>query len=94
MTMAQRQLAVLDTRRLRLRTRTLDDLGANLAMDLDPQVYRYIFAQAPEPAHWRARLAGRSRPAGRRSAASGRSSGGTGRAFSAGAGWCPWGTPA
>jgi RimJ/RimL family protein N-acetyltransferase len=58
MTMAQRQLAVLDTRRLRLRTRTLDDLDANLAMDLDPQVYRYIFAQAPEPSHWRARLAG------------------------------------
>jgi RimJ/RimL family protein N-acetyltransferase len=48
---------MLWTRRLRLRRRTLDDLDANLAMDLEPQVHRYIFAKAPDPAHWRARLA-------------------------------------
>ncbi len=26
-------------------------------MDLEPEVYRYIFAKAPDPEHWRARLA-------------------------------------
>jgi RimJ/RimL family protein N-acetyltransferase len=47
---------VLHTERLRLRPRTLADVDANLAMDLDPQVHRYIFAQAPEPDPWRARI--------------------------------------
>lgn len=49
--------AVLCTERLRLRPRVLADIEANLAMDLDPQVHRYIFAQAPDPERWRARLA-------------------------------------
>jgi RimJ/RimL family protein N-acetyltransferase len=49
--------AILWTRRLRLRRRTLDDLDANLAMDLEPQVHRYIFVKAPDPDHWRVRLA-------------------------------------
>jgi ribosomal-protein-alanine N-acetyltransferase len=50
--------AVLHTARLRLRRRTPDDLDANLAMDLDPQVYRYIFTLAPDPDVLRARIAG------------------------------------
>jgi RimJ/RimL family protein N-acetyltransferase len=49
--------AVLQTERLRLRPRVLADLDANLAMDLDPQVTRYIFAAPPDPVAWRARLA-------------------------------------
>jgi RimJ/RimL family protein N-acetyltransferase len=48
---------VLHTERLRLRPRTLADVDANLAMDLDPQVHRYIFSQAPDPDRWRARIA-------------------------------------
>jgi RimJ/RimL family protein N-acetyltransferase len=48
---------MLHTLHLRLRPRTLADLDANLAMDLDPRVHRYIFAKAPEPEAWRARLA-------------------------------------
>ena len=45
------------TARLRLRPRTLDDLEANLAMDLDPEVHRYIFVHGPpDAATWRARL--------------------------------------
>jgi RimJ/RimL family protein N-acetyltransferase len=51
------QPAVLHTERLRLRPRTLDDVDANVAMDLDLQVHRYIFSQAPEPGRWRARIA-------------------------------------
>jgi RimJ/RimL family protein N-acetyltransferase len=47
---------VLHTERLRLRPRTLDDVDASLAMDLDPQVHRYIFAKPPDPGHWRARI--------------------------------------
>ncbi len=35
------------TAQLRLRPRTPDDLEANLAMDLDPEVHRYIFIHAP-----------------------------------------------
>jgi RimJ/RimL family protein N-acetyltransferase len=37
----------LATARLRLRPRTLADLEANLAMDLDPAVQRYIFIHGP-----------------------------------------------
>jgi RimJ/RimL family protein N-acetyltransferase len=48
---------MLDTLHLRLRPRTLADLNANLAMDLDPRVHRYILAKAPDPERWRARLA-------------------------------------
>jgi len=54
-------LAVLQTERLRLRPRTLDDLDANLAMDLDPQVIRYVFGKVPDPAFWRDRIAGQIR---------------------------------
>jgi RimJ/RimL family protein N-acetyltransferase len=47
----------LATARLRLRPRTPGDLEANLAMDLDPEVYRFIFLRAPpEPAAHRAAL--------------------------------------
>jgi RimJ/RimL family protein N-acetyltransferase len=49
--------SVLHTERLRLRPRTLDDVDANVAMDLDPQVHRYILGKAPEPEPWRARIA-------------------------------------
>ena len=38
---------VLLTERLRLRPRTLDDLDANLAMDMDPRVHRYIWPDGP-----------------------------------------------
>ena len=48
---------MLHTLHLQLRPRTLADLDANLAMDLDPRVHRYIFAKAPDPEAWRARLA-------------------------------------
>lgn len=41
--------AVLTTRRLRLRPRTIADLDACVAMDLDPAVHRYIYPQAPDP---------------------------------------------
>jgi len=57
MTAETAPLALLQTLRLRLRPRTLADLDANLAMDLDPRVHRYIFAKAPDPGPWRARLA-------------------------------------
>jgi ribosomal-protein-alanine N-acetyltransferase len=49
--------AVWDTLRLRLRPRTLADVDANLAMDLDPKVHRFILARPPDPEQWRARLA-------------------------------------
>lgn len=52
---------LLHTERLRLRPRTLDDLDANLAMDLDPEVGRYIFAEPPDPAIWRDRIAAQIR---------------------------------
>ncbi len=43
--------------RLRLRPRTADDLEQNLAMDLDPEVHRYIFIHGPPDAlAWRERL--------------------------------------
>jgi RimJ/RimL family protein N-acetyltransferase len=47
---------VLGTERLRLRPRTQGDVDANLAMDLDPEVHRYIFSEAPDPAIWRRRI--------------------------------------
>jgi ribosomal-protein-alanine N-acetyltransferase len=54
----------LDTARLRLRARTLSDLEANLAMDLDPRVHRYIFVHgAPDEATHRAELTRRIRSA-------------------------------
>jgi [ribosomal protein S5]-alanine N-acetyltransferase len=44
-------LPELLTTRLRLRPRTMADLEANLAMDLDPEVQRYVFIQgAPDSA--------------------------------------------
>lgn len=54
---------VLETPRLRLRRRTLDDLDANLAMDLDPEVQRYIFTEPPDPDAWRSQLLARIGPA-------------------------------
>ena len=38
---------VLLTERLRLRPRTIGDLDANLAMDMDPRVHRYIWPDGP-----------------------------------------------
>jgi RimJ/RimL family protein N-acetyltransferase len=38
---------VLLTERLRLRPRTAADLDANLAMDLDPEVHRYVYIHGP-----------------------------------------------
>jgi RimJ/RimL family protein N-acetyltransferase len=52
-------LPVLTTARLRLRPRTLDDLDANLAMDLDAAVTRFIWSEPPEPVAHRAALAER-----------------------------------
>jgi RimJ/RimL family protein N-acetyltransferase len=50
----------LATARLRLRPRTPADLEANLAMDLDPEVYRFIFLRGPpDPAAHRAALSAR-----------------------------------
>ena len=37
----------------------LADLDANLAMDLDPRVHRYIFAKAPEPDRHREQIRSR-----------------------------------
>jgi RimJ/RimL family protein N-acetyltransferase len=39
--------ADLTTERLRLRPRTMADLDACVAMDLDPQVHRFIYLQGP-----------------------------------------------
>ena len=41
------------TERLRLRPRTLDDLDANLAMDMDPRVHHYIWPDGPPKAETR-----------------------------------------
>jgi RimJ/RimL family protein N-acetyltransferase len=50
----------LATRRLRLRPRVMADLEANLAMDLDPLVHRFIFLGGPpDPMAHRAALARR-----------------------------------
>jgi RimJ/RimL family protein N-acetyltransferase len=40
-------LPQLTTARLRLRARAAADLEANLAMDLDPEVHRFIFVSGP-----------------------------------------------
>ena len=48
-------MKTLETRRLRLRPRTLDDLEAILAMDADTEVRRFI-GGPPEPAKHRAEL--------------------------------------
>jgi len=49
-------LPTLLTARLKLRPRTLDDVEANLAMDLDPRVFRYIRGEAPDAETHRADL--------------------------------------
>jgi RimJ/RimL family protein N-acetyltransferase len=51
--------AVLTTQRLHLRPRTMADLEACLAMDLDPDVHRFIDSQPPDPAERRAQLRAR-----------------------------------
>ncbi len=51
--------AVLTTQRLRLRPRTMADLEACVAMDLDPHVSRFIYRQRPDPAERRAELRAR-----------------------------------
>jgi RimJ/RimL family protein N-acetyltransferase len=52
--------AVLNTERLRLRPRTLADLDACAAMDLDPEVHRFIYGdRPPDPREHRARLRAR-----------------------------------
>ena len=50
--------AILQTERLRLRPRSMDDLDANLAMDLDPEVTRYIFGTTSDPVRRRTRISG------------------------------------
>ena len=42
-------VAVLTMQRLRLRPRTMADLEACVAMDLDPDVHRFIYSQPPIP---------------------------------------------
>ena len=52
--------SVLITERLRLRPRTLADLDACVALDLDPEVHRFIFGdRPPDPGEHRARLRAR-----------------------------------
>ena len=51
--------AALTTPRLRLRPRTMADLDACVAMDLDPNVHRFIYSQPPDPAERRAQLRAR-----------------------------------
>jgi RimJ/RimL family protein N-acetyltransferase len=52
--------SVLFTERLRLRPRTLADLDACVALDLDPEVHRFIFGdRPPDPEEHRARLRAR-----------------------------------
>jgi RimJ/RimL family protein N-acetyltransferase len=48
--------ARLETARLILRPRTIADLNANLAMDLNPAVHRYIYPSPPDPETQRRRL--------------------------------------
>ena len=50
------QQATLTTQRLRLRPRTMADLDACVAMDLDPAVHRFIDSQPPDPTERRAQL--------------------------------------
>ncbi|HEY1723386.1 MAG TPA: GNAT family N-acetyltransferase [Magnetospirillaceae bacterium] len=47
---------VIETERLRLRSRTIADLDDNWAMDMDPQVHRFIWSKVPEPDAYRAEL--------------------------------------
>ena len=48
---------ILTTQRLRLRPRTLADLDACVAMDLDPEVHRFIYGnRPPDPVQHRAHL--------------------------------------
>lgn len=42
-----------------MRSRTQGDVEANVAMDLDPEVHRYIFPRAPDPQAHRAEIEGR-----------------------------------
>jgi RimJ/RimL family protein N-acetyltransferase len=52
--------AGLSTPRLRLRPRTLADLNACVAMDLDPEVHRFIYGnRPPDPIRHRAQLCAR-----------------------------------
>jgi RimJ/RimL family protein N-acetyltransferase len=51
--------AVLTTPRLHLRPRTMADLDACVAMDLDPEVLRFIYVQAPDPEQHRQHLQAR-----------------------------------
>ncbi len=52
--------AVLTTQRLRLRPRTMADLEACVAMDLDPDVHRFIYGnRPPDPVQHRAQLRAR-----------------------------------
>lgn len=54
--------AILETERLRLRPRRMSDLTANLAMDLDPKVNRYLFPHGvPSRAERRRELTARYR---------------------------------
>jgi RimJ/RimL family protein N-acetyltransferase len=51
------QQALLTTPRLRLRPRTMADLEACVAMDLDPEVRRFVYSSPPpDPAELRAQL--------------------------------------
>jgi RimJ/RimL family protein N-acetyltransferase len=50
----------LTTRRLRLRARVMADLEACVAMDLDPEIHRFIYGdRPPEPERHRQRLRAR-----------------------------------
>lgn len=49
-------LSILETPRLRLRPRAISDLDAMVAMDLDPEVHRYLYDEAPDPERHRAQL--------------------------------------
>jgi RimJ/RimL family protein N-acetyltransferase len=51
--------ATIETTRLRLRPRVLADLDANLAMDLDPEVHRFLFAEPPDPSMHRDQIRSR-----------------------------------
>jgi RimJ/RimL family protein N-acetyltransferase len=51
--------AVLTTQRLRLRPRTMADLESCVAMDLDPDVHRFIYSEPPDPKERRAQLRAR-----------------------------------
>jgi RimJ/RimL family protein N-acetyltransferase len=50
---------VLTTERLRLRPRTLADLDACVAMDLDPEVHRFVYGNRPDRREHRAQLRAR-----------------------------------